>query len=72
MNRTINGQPYAFTPIAGGFQVTSLARRTDRFHRTYKVAVENGKPMRCSCPDCFHRSNWCKHLREVEKILRGE
>lgn len=73
LRRDINGKPYFFTPNGFGWGVTSAEKLTDRFGRTYQVwCDENGCPLRCSCPHCFHQSMWCKHLKAIEEIYREQ
>lgn len=70
LRRVLGGKPYTFTENPWGWQVTSTHNPTDRMYRTYQVQCgPTGTPLRCSCPDCVFRAAWCKHLKEVEKIL---
>ena len=73
LHRLISGKPYYLTPNEFGWGVTSAEKRTDRFHRTYQVWTDQkGRPVRCSCPHCFHQSMWCKHLKAVEEVYREQ
>lgn len=69
-HRTINGEPYIFSQLRGGnWRVTANSQPTDHFHRSYTVNVLHGRPASCSCPHCYERHAWCKHLRELEALL---
>jgi hypothetical protein len=72
MTRNIDDVPYSFTRTENGdWHVVRLDKMTDRFYRNYRVQVnEFGRPTKCSCPDCFYRSAWCKHLKVIEAIYR--
>ena len=76
LHRDINGKPYTMTRNEWGWGVVANESPTDRFHRSYQLYCDKaGEPIRCSCPDCFHkmktvglgRNNWCKHMRAVEE-----
>lgn len=69
--RALDGKLYLFERNDFGWGCVSLESPTDRFHRSYQIqALPDGTPTRCSCPDCHHRGNWCKHLREIDLIRR--
>ncbi len=73
MLRSIDGKPYFLRRTETGYGVTSATKLTDRFHRSYSVqTAPDGEPLRCSCPDCYFRRNWCKHLQAVEVVYREE
>jgi hypothetical protein len=72
-NRVINGVPYLFSWDAERnlWRVTAGESPTDRFWRAYSVyCTPGGTPLRCTCADCHHRKNWCKHLKEAERLQR--
>lgn len=67
----IEGADYVLTRTEHGYGLTRNDKKSDHFHRSYLIRCnERGRPLKCSCPQCFHLSLWCKHLREVEKWWR--
>jgi SWIM zinc finger len=69
--RDIKGSPYSLTPCEFGWQVTSVAVKTDRFYKTYLVQQDDQlRPSKCSCGDCVHRGGICKHMRALEELLQ--
>jgi hypothetical protein len=70
--RLIKGEPYTITRIAGlGYGVTAVGSPVDRIGRAYMVQLSGvGVPIRCSCNDHHHRGGKCKHMTEVEAVVR--
>lgn len=65
----IGDTPYTFTRDEKGWRVVPADSPTSRFYRSYRVYTEpNGTPLRCTCPHCYHRQAWCKHLQAAEQL----
>ncbi len=66
----VDGVPYHLVKGSMGWGVVCMSGKTDRFHRTYLIQLlPNGDPSKCSCGDCLHRKNWCKHLQALDQVF---
>lgn len=70
VRRDIGGQPYTLVRVdPETWRVTNATTPTNRFARSHIVRTTPlGAPLKCSCPHCFHKGAWCKHLRAVEEL----
>jgi hypothetical protein len=85
---TIRGQPYVATFVPAGadplayahWRVVRQTGRLDNLRGGYLVRVDpEGRPLSCTCSDCYHRSDLeagevhvCKHCRAIMDLYVQE
>ncbi len=63
----IRGEPYRLWDCGGFHKFQAVLE--DGFGEVRAVAIKDGKPVDCNCPDARYRRRRCKHVAASEEYL---